>query len=69
MGSTVCIYRKKVNELVNITTQEAIMRSRQPWYEEGEKTHDIIFNFEKKQNSNLKSNNWLELNKILSWKI
>ena len=50
-----------MNELVKITTQGAIIRSSQQWYEEGEKNDDIFFNLEKR-NSNLKSINRLKLN-------
>ena len=34
-------YKEKLNELVRIKTQWAIIRSRQQWYEEGEKIHAI----------------------------
>ena len=50
-----------MNELVKIKTQGAIIRSRQQWYEEGEKNSRYFFNLEKR-NSNLKSINRLELN-------
>ena len=32
-------YKEKLNELIRIKTQGAIIRSRQQWYEEGEKIH------------------------------
>ena len=37
-----CMLIKKMDELVKIKTQGAIIRSRQQWYEEGEKHHDIL---------------------------
>ena len=54
-------YKEKMNELVKIKTKGAIIRSRQQWYEEGEKNSRYFFNLEKR-NSNLKSINRLELN-------
>ena len=54
-------YKEKMNELVKIKTQGAIIRSRQQWYEEGEKNSRYFFNLEKR-NSNLKSINRLKLN-------
>ena len=53
-------YKENMNELVKIKTQGAIIRSRQQWYEEGEKNRYFL-NLEKR-NSNLKSINRLELN-------
>ena len=53
-------YEEKLNELVGIKTQGAIMRSRQQWYEESEKFM-VLFNLEKR-NSNWKSVHRLELN-------
>ena len=35
-------YEEKMNELVKIQTQGAIIHSRQQWYEEGEKINDIF---------------------------
>ena len=54
-------YKEKMNELVKIKTQGAIIRSRQQWCEEGEKNSRYFFNLEKR-NSNLKWINRLELN-------
>ena len=45
-------YREKLNELVRIKTQGAIIRSRQQWYEEREKNSRYFFYLEKR-NSNL----------------
>ena len=52
--------KKKINELVRMKTQGAIIRSRQQWYEEGQKNSRYFFNLEKR-NSNLKSFKILEL--------